>query len=580
VVDYLSTSHIFKSGNPIFALMIERILQHPLILFLCIAFIYLLAIPVDIMEVDSAQYYSMSVEMLHRGNFLEFYDRGKEYLDKPPFIFWISGLFFSIFGANEFAFKLPSILFSVLGMYATYRFTKLYYSDRTAMLAALILGSTQGYFHFNNDVRTDTYLTNSVIASTWMLAAFIQNKKWYYWIGGFFFAGIAMLAKGPMGLISPILAFGTHILFKNEWKVLLRWQWLAGFVVIGAVLSPMLIGLYQQFDLQPDKIVNGKTGVSGLRFYFWEQSFGRITGENVWKNDTGPFFFVHNLGWSFLPWTLAFFGAFFMLIKDSIANGARIFSLKKEWITWGGFLLPFIALSMSKYKLPHYIYVTFPFAAVITADYLEQLRTRLSPAMKWLNISQTVVLAGAWGFGGLIFLWFFPLTNPILIAVALGGLLLFLYAAIVKFNGYLDKWMVMSISTSFAINILMACQFYPSIIEYQASGKAAKYAVEQKIPLDRLFVYFVNGRSLDVYTNHVQKECSDESLMQEWQAGNQSLFVFTNREGRQKLTDGGWKSEAVFTTSSFAVSLLTMNFGNPNTREKVLDEAYILKVSR
>jgi 4-amino-4-deoxy-L-arabinose transferase-like glycosyltransferase len=561
-------------------MMIERILKHPLSLFIITITIYLLAIPVDIMEVDSAQYFSMSVEMLDRGNYLEFYDRGKEYLDKPPFIFWISGLFFSIFGVNEFAFKLPSILFSILGMYATYRFTKLYYSDRTAWLAALILGTTQGYFHFNNDVRTDTYLTNSVIASTWMLAAFIQNKKWYYWIGGFFFAGIAMLAKGPMGLVSPILAFGTHILLKNEWKVLWRWQWIAGLLVIGVVLSPMLIGLYQQFDLQPDKIVNGKTGVSGLRFYFWEQSFGRITGENVWKNDTGPFFFVHNLGWSFLPWTLAFFGAFFLLIKDAITDGFRIFKIKKEWITWGGFLLPFIALSLSKYKLPHYIYVTFPFAAVITADYLEQLRIRFSPAIKWLNIAQIVVLSGAWGFAGLIFLWFFPLTNPILIAIGLGGFLLFLYAASVKFKGALDKWMIMSLGSSFAVNILMACQFYPAIIEYQASGKAAKFAIEQKIPLDRLFIYFVNGRSLDVYTQHVQKESSDESLAKEWELNRREIYVFTNREGKGKLEAAGWIAKPLFKTESYAVSLLTMNFGNPETRSKVLDEGLILKLER
>jgi len=560
--------------------MIERFLKHPLSLFAITVVIYLLAIPVDIMEVDSAQYYSMSVEMLDRGNYLEFYDRGKEYLDKPPFIFWISGLFFSIFGVNEFAFKLPSILFSILGMYATYRFTKLYYNDRTAWLAALILGTTQGYFHFNNDVRTDTYLTNSVITSTWMLAAFIQNKKSWYWIGGFFFAGIAMLAKGPMGLVSPVLAFGTHILFKNDWKILWRWQWLAGLLVIGAVLSPMLIGLYQQFDLQPGKIVNGKTGVSGLVFYFWEQSFGRITGENVWKNDTGPFFFVHNLGWSFLPWTLPFFGAFFLLIKDSITNGAKIFQLKKEWITWGGFLLPFIALSMSKYKLPHYIYVTFPFAAIITADYLDQLRNRFSPTIKWLNIAQIVVLSGAWVFGGLIFLWFFPLKNPVLIAVGLSGFVLFIYASIIKFKGALDKWMMISLSSSFAINILMACQFYPSIIHYQASGKAAHFAIDQKIPLDRLFIYFVNGRSLDVYTEHVQRESSDESLLREWEQNRREIYVFTNREGKGKLEAAGWITESVFDAESYAVSLLTMNFGNPQTRAKVLDKAFILKLRR
>ena len=269
-----------------------------------------------------------------------------------------------------------------------------------------------------------------------------------------------------------------------------------------------------------------------------------------------------------------------MLIKDAITNGPRILKIKKEWITWGGFLLPFIALSMSKYKLPHYIYVTFPFAAIITADYLEQLRVRISPAIKWLNAAQIVVLSGAWGFGGLIFLWFFPLTNPILIAVGLGGFLLFLYGASMKFKGTMDKWMVMSLSSSFAVNVLMACQFYPSIIEYQASGKAAHFALENKLPLDRLFIYFVNGRSLDVYTEHVQKESTDESLIQEWNLNQREIYVFTNKEGRGKLEAAGWKAQALFSAESYAVSLLTMNFGNPQTREKVLDKGYILKIER
>jgi hypothetical protein len=130
------------------------------------------------------------------------------------------------------------------------------------------------------------------------------------------------------------------------------------------------------------------------------------------------------------------------------------------------------------------------------------------------------------------------------------------------------------------VNVLMACQFYPSIIEYQASGKAAKFAIEQKLPLDRLFIYFVNGRSLDVYTQHVQKESTDESLAKEWELNRREIYVFTNREGKGKLEAAGWIIKPIFKTESYAVSLLTMNFGNPQTRNKVLDEGLILKIER
>ena len=37
-------------------------------------------------------------------------------------------------------------------------------------------------------------------------------------------------------------------------------------------------------------------------------------------------------------------------------------------LTLAGIVIPFIALSFSKYKLPHYIYVLFPLFAILTAS--------------------------------------------------------------------------------------------------------------------------------------------------------------------------------------------------------------------
>ena len=76
------------------------------------------------------------------------------------------------------------------------------------------------------------------------------------------------------------MALGSHLIYKRDWTNLFNWRWILGLAIILLVLSPMLWGLYHQFDLNPDATVNGRTGVSGIRFFFWEQSFGRITGEN------------------------------------------------------------------------------------------------------------------------------------------------------------------------------------------------------------------------------------------------------------------------------------------------------------
>ncbi len=557
--------------------MQAALLRNPLFWLVAIFSIYCLALPVDVMEVDSAQYFSMSVEMLERGNFLEFTDRGKEYLDKPPLIFWVTGLFFYVFGIGEIAFKLPSLLFSILGVYATYRLARVYYSKDTALLAAVILASTQGYFHFNNDVRTDTYLTNSVITSVWLIAEFLRNRKFLFCLAGFFFAALAMLAKGPMGLVAPIAAFGCHIALKGEWKKLARWEWIAGIVVLAIVLSPMLYGLYHQFDLQPDNWVNGKQGVSGIRFYFWEQSFGRITGENVWKNDTGPFFFVHNLAWSFMPWSVLIFGAFFRLIV-SLKSPNSFRSSRIEWISWGGFLLPFIALSMSKYKLPHYIYVTFPFAAIICAEYFYNVLLKNVKGLRWVSVAQGILLIMVWVLAiFLSFICFYPDAPMTVAAIFAIPIVLFVYVLFTQEAILGQRFTKLSLITALGINAILALHIYPSILKYQAGAPAAKYALDNKLPLDRLFVFEVNGRSLDVYTQHVQKEISLPGIKQELLT-HKPVYVFTNKEGYELLKASGLKVEALFKTPSYAVTLLTSNFLNPNTRADVLNIGYVIRI--
>ena len=76
----------------------------------------------------------------------------------------------------------------------------------------------------------------------------------------------------------------------------------------------------------------------------------------------------------------------------------------------------------------------------------------------------------------------------------------------------------------------MAAHFYPTILEYQASGKAGTFALENKLPLDRLYVLEANARALDVYSEHVQMEVDEQKLRQIWELDSvNALYVFTNK---------------------------------------------------
>ncbi len=62
------------------------------ILFIIIAAVYFCAVAVDVMDADASQYAAMSREMNASGSYLHVYEQGKDYLDKPPFLFSFSFL--------------------------------------------------------------------------------------------------------------------------------------------------------------------------------------------------------------------------------------------------------------------------------------------------------------------------------------------------------------------------------------------------------------------------------------------------------------------------------------------------------
>ena len=244
--------------------------------------VYFIGFGINIMDVDAAQYASISSDMLKSSNWLEIHNKGMDYLDKPPLLFWLSASCFKLFGISNWAYKLPSFLFAILGVFSTAKLGEILYDKKTGMLAALLLVFSLGMFIMTNDIRTDTLLLGSTVFAAWQLLLYLKTNQWVNLILGFIGIGLAMLAKGPLGLVLPVVALSSEFAYKREWKSFFKWQWLVGLIIIAILLLPMSYGLYQQFDLHPENEINGHTHVSGLRFYFWTQSFGRITGESDW----------------------------------------------------------------------------------------------------------------------------------------------------------------------------------------------------------------------------------------------------------------------------------------------------------
>ena len=518
-----------------------------------------------IMEIDAMQYASMSRELLRGENFLHLLDNGQPYLDKPPLIFWVTALFFKIFGVSDFVYRLPSVLFSVLTIYAVFQFARLYYSRQTALIAALILSSCEAFFIMNADVRTDMYMIAPMMVAVWQISAYFKSGEWSSLLIGSAAVGFAMMGKGPLGMIIPVLVFGFDLLLKRKLLQVLDIKLLWGLGVIALCLLPMSYGLYTQF------------GAAGLKFFYWTQSFGRVTGASGWSNDTGPFYLFNVFLYAFLPWTILFIRAFYARTKDLIRE--KKIPRDQEAISYAGFLLPLVMLSLSSYKLPHYIYCAVPFAAIVMAREIEGWLQdgKLYPRLFVMQLILGLFLVG------LVFsisFYAFPLDNYLLIVpmVLLLAGISYMYVAS---RDKLVQFFIPSATAAVIANYSLNLFFMAPLLTYQASSQAAAYLKEQNYNSMNLYLYQeskrAKSRSFNYYIDQEIIYIDGDFPDRETSKGN--ALIYTGDKGYNTLINQNRKPELIAAFDHFRVSKLNQKFLDEKTRASALEKKYLLMLT-
>ena len=539
-------------------------------IILCIVVYVIGSITVPLMEIDSVQYANISREMLLNKSFLQIFDQGKDYLDKPPLLFWVSALSMYIFGINDIAFRIPSILMAVLAIYSTYKFTLLYYTKEIALLAALVLASSQAMFLITHDLRTDTMLMAWVILGIWQFSSWLFTKKWISFIISFAAIAFGMMTKGPIALMVPIFSFAPHFLIHRNFKLFFKWEYLIGVLIILILLIPMDIGLYQQFDLHPEKVMYEKTGTSGIRFFYWTQSFGRITGESVWHENDHFLFLFENLLWGFLPWILFFIIGLLLEFYTIIKNKFRLQS-HEEWISTPGFLITYTALGISNYQLPHYIYIVLPFASIIAAKYIYSLIT----INENKQLKNTLSIINGILFSLVLFILIVLLVIPFNLNYYLIIIAFLIFVTIFGYSIYKQKKLIpntihFALFTILITNLLLNAFFYPKLLEYQLGNSVTKYINAKKIDKNNFYLYKIYGeRSLDFYSNYSFQIIEDEKALKP----ADYLLISNKLITKDLLT----KFNTIETIAAFHVSTLNAKFLNPKTRNSALDYYYILQ---
>ena len=178
-----------------------------------------------------SNYTLTALEMLRSGDYVSPRIYGNFWYDKPAFFYWELIAAYKLFGVNEFAARFFPGVFGVIGLIMTYMFAKKVYDRRTGLMAAGILATCFEYWLLSKTVITDATLFvffNAFLISFY--AAYTSSNKNLYYLC-YFFAGLATLDKGPIGILLPGFIGLVYLCVRRDFKEILRLRLLTGLVV-------------------------------------------------------------------------------------------------------------------------------------------------------------------------------------------------------------------------------------------------------------------------------------------------------------------------------------------------------------
>ncbi|HEY0895520.1 MAG TPA: glycosyltransferase family 39 protein [Sphingobacteriaceae bacterium] len=549
-----------------------------LIVFLLLA-IYIRALFVPLIDKDAAHHANIALNMIQRNDYFSLIDRGKDYLDKPHLLFWASVLSFKIFGVTEFAHRLPALLFSLLAVYSTYKLTRHLSDKTTAKMAALILATSQLFIMSIMDARMEPPLTAFIITGIWQLVVYIDKQRFLNLLGGAFAVAMAFSTKGWIGPIMVFSACFFKILLENRWAILANirtWSFVPMFAVF---ICPVLYAYYFQFDQHPEKVIRGMSHISGVKFILWDQNFERFHGGNWSENgrNSSFFFLFHTFLWAFLPWCAAAYLALIFWVR-------RLVKRKKTGIRFASvavsFLFVLCVVSMSSFKMPHYILMFCPLAAVFTAPYLRLALSRRKGLRIYRPLQIFIAAAGAVLSVILNFYFFKPVD--LFVGIALIAVLLLLLVLIFTRPAVPGR-RILAISAvgAIVINSFMNFNFFPTLMKYQGGNEMAKEmkARHISIPNDDIIVVDHGAHSFDFYTGYNHRVIEIHELDSLYPGVSNKYFLI-NSQMKRALESRGYQVQPRVITLDYRVSMPRGKFLNEKTRLSVCDSLILGKIRR
>jgi len=352
--------------------------------------------------------------MVETGNWLTPQVNGLPRFDKPPLVYWLMGIGFSIPG-NHFwdplgtwAARLPSALSMILLMLVLgdtmmrYPQEENLFNRRTAILAALTFALSPLVIIWGRVAVSDALLCSTLGISLLLKWRRYANPEEEVWWLSWLVLALAVLTKGPVAIVLSGLTICFFALFQSDfYKILKILRVIPGLCIVFIISFPWYL---------LELLIEGKPFLDSFFGYHNLQRFTSVVnshGESWW-------FFLIVLSIASLPFTP------FLLISIW-SNFCNIYKLKRRIIkqpdkslfefSFFWLISVFIFFTISATKLPSYWLPATPAASILISFSLtNHLKDQFLKSLAWKSTIFLSLLFSIIFFSSK--LWLGPLYDP------------------------------------------------------------------------------------------------------------------------------------------------------------------------
>ena len=320
-----------------------------------------------VIDYDEGVYAEVSREMFTQHQYILPSLNGEGFFEKPPLLYWGQMLGYRLFGTTSFGARFINALAGIATVLLVFLAGRKPLGPETAFRAALILGSSLFFVYLSRIAMTDMLLTFlftlCLCCSWWGVERYSEQKTGAPWFwAGCALAGLAMLTKGAIGALFPLVTAFFYLLSISRLSLFFKRSWF----IPGAILL-LVIGFSWYLLLgfvHPD-------GFAFMKDLFIKHHIERFT--TPLEGHSGPiYFYLIVLLIGFMPWSVFVpLAAIRCPYRDSSSRRVRFLRL---FILFS--MVTFVFFSIAATKLPNYICPALPGIAMLTATLFDEKEKR------------------------------------------------------------------------------------------------------------------------------------------------------------------------------------------------------------